>query len=88
MCTSTCLYAGTKAATDCTIETLRLEMAPSGVKVVTVITGSIKTNISVNATVDPLPADSYNQQAATEFDLRSKGLDVKQHSPVENSRGI
>ena len=76
------VYSATKSATHTISETLRLELKPLGVKVVTVVTGSIGTNIFNNAQIDPLPETSHYKAAEKEFDTRSKGTDVAKHSDV------
>lgn len=59
-------------------------MKPFGVKVVTVITGAIETNIFVNAPEHRLPADSIYKAAANEVAARATGTDVSQHSKRED----
>jgi 1-acylglycerone phosphate reductase len=61
-------------------EVLRLEMKPLGVKVVTVITGAIETNLFVNGPEHRLPDDSRYKAAEKEIALRATGRDVTQRS--------
>lgn len=58
-------------------------MKPFGVKVVTVITGSVETNLFVNAPEHHLPANSRYKTAAKEVAARATGVDVAQHSTPE-----
>ncbi|TGJ82282.1 hypothetical protein E0Z10_g6471 [Xylaria hypoxylon] len=58
------IYASSRAATTSLSETLRLEMAPLGVRVVTVILGAVETcgnDPSLKGQLE-LPANSYYQQ--------------------------
>ncbi|PGH12464.1 hypothetical protein AJ79_04301 [Helicocarpus griseus UAMH5409] len=50
-------YNSSKSAARMYSEFLRLEMAPLGVKVVTVMTGVVDTNMIVNCPDSNLPAD-------------------------------
>jgi 1-acylglycerone phosphate reductase len=58
-------------------------MKPFGVRVVTVITGSIKTNVFVNAPEHQLPPDSRYAFAAKSIADRAAGKDVAQQEPPE-----
>ncbi|KAK3946256.1 oxidoreductase [Diplogelasinospora grovesii] len=69
------LYAATKAACITISEGLRLELRPFGVKVVTVITGNVKTNIFVNAPEHHLPEASRYGAAEKEIAARATGTD-------------
>ncbi|EOD47369.1 putative cytochrome p450 protein [Neofusicoccum parvum UCRNP2] len=66
------------------IEALRLELQPFGVRVVTVITGSVESNIFVNAPEHHLPAGSRYARAEKEVAARATGSDVDQHSKRED----
>lgn len=79
------VYNASKAAVELFSETLRLEMAPLGVKVLTVITGIIKTNIAVNngASGSTLPPDSYYLPAQKQIAERTEGADVHSHMKAD-----
>lgn len=51
-------YNASKAAATALTETMRLELAPFGIKVVNMITGGVKSTFPQNAVKDVLPADS------------------------------
>ncbi|KAF2492493.1 putative short-chain dehydrogenases/reductase [Lophium mytilinum] len=69
-------YGSSKAAMTRLSETLRLEMAPLGVRVVTVILGAVETtgNDPNNRNDLELPADSYYQKIAAIINRHRKGL--------------
>ncbi|KAL5349194.1 hypothetical protein ACLOAV_005482 [Pseudogymnoascus australis] len=69
-------YSSSKAATTRISETLRLEMAPLGVRVVTVILGGVETtgNNPDNRKELVLPANSYYQKIAAIINRHQKGL--------------
>ncbi|KIV81457.1 hypothetical protein, variant [Exophiala sideris] len=78
----TSLYNASKAAVHQFDETLRLEMAPLGVKVVTVVTGSIQTNIHENCPEPRLPPTSRYIAAKAGLQKQYEGkLNVKQTTP-------
>ncbi|KAF2638840.1 putative estradiol 17 beta-dehydrogenase [Massarina eburnea CBS 473.64] len=52
-------YNTSKAAINILSEGLRLELAPLGVRVLTVMAGNVTSNISENANTITLPEDSY-----------------------------
>ncbi|KAK5204323.1 NADPH-dependent 1-acyl dihydroxyacetone phosphate reductase [Exophiala xenobiotica] len=54
----TAVYNASKAAIHMLDETLRIELAPLNVKILTVVTGSIKTNIQQNSPKPQLPPTS------------------------------
>jgi 1-acylglycerone phosphate reductase len=64
-------------------ETLRLELAPFQVKVITCITGVIETNLMVNSWKQELPADSIYKPASKEISDRASGRDVPDTSTPE-----
>lgn len=66
-------YAGSKAACEYISEALRLELKPFGVKVATVITGVVETNIFHNGPVYQLPPDSRYKSLDKEIGLRVSG---------------
>ena len=69
------LYTGSKAAMTAITDTLRLELAPFGVKVVTVITGAVNTNTLSNGVNFELPADSIYKSIEKEIAARARGED-------------
>ncbi|GAB7339545.1 hypothetical protein MBLNU457_6155t1 [Dothideomycetes sp. NU457] len=52
------IYAATKAALSAYSETLRLELAPLHVRVITLQTGAVQSSFAANSLSHPLPADS------------------------------
>lgn len=66
--TNSGIYNASKAALQQYSNTLRVELAPFGVKVVTVVTGGIKSNIAREAR--SLPEDSYYIPISEEYQRR------------------
>ncbi|KAL4791044.1 hypothetical protein BDV19DRAFT_401618 [Aspergillus venezuelensis] len=66
-------YNASKAAVRMYSETLRLEIAPLGVKVITIMTGIVATNMFNNTPHDSLPSNSYYQMASHEIALTATG---------------
>ncbi|MCJ1394804.1 hypothetical protein MMC18_007684 [Xylographa bjoerkii] len=62
------IYGASKAAIRLVGETMRLEMGPFGVKVVTVVAGVIETNFSANLPDLKLPSNSVYLPIKTEVD--------------------
>lgn len=52
-------YGASKAALTLASENMRLEMAPLGVRVITLLTGGVATNFLSNVEAVDLPANSY-----------------------------
>jgi 1-acylglycerone phosphate reductase len=80
------LYVGSKAALDAISETLRLELAPLGVRVVTCVTGIVDTNIMANAAQHELPKGSLYGAAADKIADRASGKElegISQSSPEQ-----
>ena len=77
MLTEIDFYGGSKAALMLVSETLRLEMAPLGVKVATIVTGAVETNIMANGPEVKLPDDSLYLAVEENIVARGKGADVK-----------
>ncbi len=71
------IYGASKAALTILSETLRLEMAPFDVKVVTVITGVVGTNIMTNVSEIKLPPDSQYWPVEKNIAARARGVDVR-----------
>ncbi|RMZ91119.1 hypothetical protein DV736_g1646, partial [Chaetothyriales sp. CBS 134916] len=65
------VYNASKAALLQYSNTLRLELAPLGVSVISVITGGVKTNITTHVTYE-LPANSYYSVIKPEYERRQK----------------
>ena len=64
------VYNASKAALHAYSDTMRVELAPLGVRVITVITGGVQSNIA--RTDRQLPPDSYYQPLNTEYQRRVK----------------
>ncbi|KAK8112523.1 hypothetical protein PG984_013049 [Apiospora sp. TS-2023a] len=71
------VYAGSKSACEAISESLRYELQPFGVKVLTVIVGAIKTNIFNNRPEYELPQGSLYDPARKEVTARIAGRDVE-----------
>lgn len=69
------VYAGSKAACEFISEALRLELKPFGVKVATVITGAVETNLFNNGPAHELPGYSRYKIIEKEVNLRITGKD-------------
>lgn len=67
------LYGGSKAAVNVISNTLRLELTPFGVKVVTVISGAVSTNVFKSGMDFRLPADSYYANIENQIAARARG---------------
>jgi 1-acylglycerone phosphate reductase len=73
------IYGASKAALTIFSETLRVEMTPFGVNVVTVITGIVETNIMNNSLALEIPLNSRYAVAQKEILDRAQGKDVGSH---------
>jgi 1-acylglycerone phosphate reductase len=76
-------YNASKAALHGFSDTLRVELAPLNVRVVTVVTGGVKSNIA--RTHRTLPSDSYSQPLAADYERRlthsqQLGMDTEQYA--------
>jgi 1-acylglycerone phosphate reductase len=77
------VYNASKAALHAYADTLRVELAPLGVRVVTVVTGGVKSNIA--RTHRTLPESSYYKPLADVYEGRlthsqSLGMDTKTYA--------
>lgn len=75
-------YNASKAALHAFSDTLRVELAPLGVRVVNIVTGGVKSNIARTHRV--LPPDSYYQLLAEDYESRlthsqQLGMDTEQY---------
>ncbi|KAJ4369197.1 NADPH-dependent 1-acyl dihydroxyacetone phosphate reductase [Neocucurbitaria cava] len=76
-------YNASKAALHAYSDTLRVELAPLGVRVVNIVTGGVKSNIARTHRV--LPPDSYMQPLADDYESRlthsqQVGMDTQQYA--------
>lgn len=83
------VYGGSKAALSLISETLRVELAPFDVKVITCITGAVETNIMTNSYQRGLPEDSIYQPASKEITDRASGAEkIDRSSPEDFSQKL
>ncbi|KAK9482080.1 hypothetical protein V1527DRAFT_477521 [Lipomyces starkeyi] len=71
------VYTASKAALTTLSETLRLEMAPFGVKVLTVVTGVVESNFFENTPEYKLPATSRYKPIEARIATRARGEDYQ-----------
>ena len=76
-------YAASKAALHAYSDTLRVELAPLGVRVITIVTGAVKSNIA--RTHRELPQGSYYVPIAEQYEKRltlsqQLGMDTQQYA--------
>lgn len=69
------LYGASKSALGKVSETLRLEMAPFGVNVITIVTGAVESNLMANGLDFKLPPGSIYAPIAKNIDDLSRGED-------------
>lgn len=67
------IYGASKAALTMVSETLRLELAPFGVKVITVMTGSVHTQLMQNAERFELPEGSLFAPVGSHIEAMATG---------------
>ncbi|MCJ1402294.1 hypothetical protein MMC11_005514 [Xylographa trunciseda] len=77
------MYGASKAAITIAGETMRLEMAPFGVKVVTVVAGVITSHFSANMPDFKLPSNSVYLPIKTEIDKVANGTDLPSAMDVD-----
>ena len=70
------VYNASKAGLQSWSESLRLELQPFGVNVVSLVTGSVSTNLLTHPDIR-LPEDSLYLKAADRIQARGAGQDVK-----------
>ena len=66
------LYNASKAALNMFDETLRLELAPFGVRVLTLVTGSVVTAFVDNNHAESLPQNSKYYPAKAQFEAKAQ----------------
>ncbi|KAL1615492.1 hypothetical protein SLS54_009025 [Diplodia seriata] len=80
-----CYYAASKAAMQKLGETLRLEMQPLGVRVITVVSGAVESKVFDNGGGFKSPEGSLYAPAEKEIAAHADGVFVKQnHSTLED----
>ncbi|KAF3386449.1 NADPH-dependent 1-acyldihydroxyacetone phosphate reductase [Penicillium rolfsii] len=72
-------YNASKAALMSWSETLRLELQPFNIRVISLVTGLVATNVMSHSELT-LPEDSLYQKALSEIQLRGVGKDVSNKS--------
>ena len=70
------LYGGSKAAIDIVSETLRLELAPFDVKVITCVAGVVQTKLMSNSRKEEPPTGSLYASIADKIATRARGEDI------------
>ncbi|GAB1205256.1 hypothetical protein APSETT445_003929 [Aspergillus pseudonomiae] len=82
-------YSASKAAVDAYTHTIRQEMAPLGVRVVTVAAGTVETHIFRPVEESPLPPDSRYKAASEEIVQMANGKMVNgSMAPAEFARKV
>lgn len=79
------LYAASKAALRTLSETLRIELQPFGVRVITVTAGAVKSHVFDNGPAYQLPEGSIYTHCEKEIAARAAGADAdKVHSKLDD----
>ena len=78
MLTDAGIYCASKAALTMASEILHLEMRPLGVKVLTVNSGLIKSNLATNSPDFGLPVDSLYQVISKDIEARARMEEIGQ----------
>ncbi|PWY80783.1 NAD(P)-binding protein [Aspergillus sclerotioniger CBS 115572] len=73
-------YNATKSALYSWSETLRLELQPFNIRVISLVTGTIATNIMSHTNIS-LPENSLYQKALPEIQTRGVGKDIRNKTP-------
>ncbi|KAL4922539.1 hypothetical protein BDW62DRAFT_197211 [Aspergillus aurantiobrunneus] len=82
------VYNASKAALMSWSETLRLELQPFNIRVISLVTGSVATNVMSHSDL-ALPEDSLYQKALSEIQSRGVGTDVSRKSaPADFAREV
>ncbi|KAI6367517.1 hypothetical protein MCOR25_004882 [Pyricularia grisea] len=77
------IYSSSKAAITTLSETLRIEMAPLGVRVITAMVGTVETNIFVNSGEFNLRSGSRYKSVEEEIARKSRGEELFGHMNTE-----
>lgn len=77
-------YASSKAAVNAISETLRLELSPFGVSVVTIMLGTVATPFHANEPAPELPATSYYSAILDTITKWAKGQAGPKGGPVQD----
>ncbi|KAM0460964.1 hypothetical protein ACHAO4_001760 [Trichoderma viride] len=77
-------YASSKAAVNAISETLRLELSPFGVSVVTIMLGTVATPFHANEPTPDLPATSYYSAILDTITKWAKGQAGPKGGPVQD----
>ncbi|KAF4458896.1 toxin biosynthesis [Fusarium albosuccineum] len=84
------IYASSKAAMVAMCNVLRIELAPLGVRVVSIMSGGVDT-AGVQASGShgtPLPANSIYKSLARYIETNEQGIEMKKMSPVEYAKQV
>ncbi|KAL3475143.1 hypothetical protein BJX99DRAFT_259760 [Aspergillus californicus] len=82
------VYNASKAAPMSWSETLRLELQPFNIRVISLVTGSVATNVMSHSDL-ALPGDSLYQKALSEIQSRGVSTDVSRKSaPADFARDV